>query len=432
VNVYQYTNRQQLQEVLRRPLLDHAKIEKIVIPILDKVKRGGDRALKKLALEYDHVELDDLWVTEYELKEAINHLSGSLKLAIGVAKQNIWKFHELQKQEPLTLEVMAGVTCKRRSVPIRNVGLYIPGGTAPLFSTVLMLGIPALIAGCKNIILASPTNKFGQISPEVLYTAHLLGIKSVLKVGGAHAIAALAYGTESVPKVDKIFGPGNQYVMMAKQLVAKNNVAIDLPAGPSEVMIVADEQSNIKFVAADLLSQAEHGNDSQVVLVTQSSSIADAVISEINQQLETLPRKNLAKVSLSNSVAMIVNSKKEAIRVINFYGPEHLILNVVKPQPYIDKVYNAGSVFIGQYTPEAAGDYASGTNHSLPTNGWAKSYSGVSLDSFVKKITYQEITKKGLKILGPTIEIMAAAEHLEGHKKAVSIRLEYIENEKGE
>ena len=426
MNIYHYVNKRQLREVLKRPVMDMGKIEKIVLPILEKVRRGGDRALKKLALEYDHVELDQLWVSEDELKDAENHVNANLKMAIEVAKKNIWKFHEAQQQPPLTVETMPGITCKRKSVPIRNVGLYVPGGTAPLFSTVLMLGIPALIAGCKNIIIASPTNKMGKINPVVLYTAHLLGIRSILKLGGAQAIAALAYGTETIPKVDKIFGPGNQYVTTAKQLLSRE-VSIDMPAGPSEVMVIADEESNASFVAADLISQAEHGNDSQVVLVTKSQSMADAVISEIKDQLVQLPRKDLADESLKNSVVMIVNSKKEIIKIINYYGPEHLILNISNPEKYIDKIYNAGSVFIGPYTPESAGDYASGTNHALPTNGWAKSYSGVSLDSFVKKITFQEITKKGLKTLGPTLEVMAAAEQLEGHKRAVTIRLESFE-----
>jgi histidinol dehydrogenase len=289
-----------------------------------------------------------------------------------------------------------------------------------------MLGIPALIAGCKNIIIASPTNKMGKINPVVLYTANLLGIRSVLKLGGAQAIAAMAYGTETIPKVDKIFGPGNQYVTTAKQLLSKV-VSIDMPAGPSEVMVIADEESNVSFVAADLISQAEHGNDSQVILLTKSQSVADAVVLEIKEQLIQLPRKDLAEDSLKNSVVMIMNSKKEVIKTINYYGPEHLILNISNPEKYINKIYNAGSVFIGPYTPESAGDYASGTNHALPTNGWAKSHSGVSLDSFVKKITFQEITKKGLKILGPILEVMAAAEQLEGHKRAVTVRLESFE-----
>ncbi len=423
MNVYNYVNQSQLREVLKRPVMDTNKIEKIVLPILEKVRRGGDRALKKLVLEYDHIDLDELWVSEDELKDAENHVNANLKIAIEVAKKNIWKFHEAQQQSSITVETMPGVICKRKSVPIRNVGLYVPGGTAPLFSTVLMLGIPALIAGCKNITIASPTNKMGKINPVVLYTAHLLGIRSVLKLGGAQAIAAMAYGTETILKVDKIFGPGNQYVTTAKQLLSKV-VSIDMPAGPSEVMVIADDESNVSFVAADLISQAEHGNDSQVVLVTKSQSVADAVVLEIREQLIQLPRKDLAEESLKNSVVMIVNSKKEVIKTINYYGPEHLILNISNPEKYIDKIYNAGSVFIGPYTPESAGDYASGTNHALPTNGWAKSYSGVSVDSFVKKITFQEITKKGLKTLGPTLEVMAAAEQLEGHKRAVTVRLE--------
>ena len=426
MNIYHYVNQSQLREVLKRPVMDTDKIEKIVLPILEKVRRGGDRALKKLVLEYDQVELDELWVSEDELKNAEKYVNANLKVAIEVAKKNIWKFHEAQQQPLLTVETMPGVICKRKSVPIRNVGLYVPGGTAPLFSTVLMLGIPALIAGCKNITIASPTNKMGKINPVVLYTAHLLGIRSVLKLGGAQAIAAMAYGTETIPKVDKIFGPGNQYVTTAKQLLSKV-VSIDMPAGPSEVMVIADEESNVSFVAADLISQAEHGNDSQVVLVTKSQSVADAVVLEIKDQLVQLPRKDLAEESLKNSVVMIVNSKKEIIKTINYYGPEHLILNINNPEKYNDKIYNAGSVFIGPYTPESAGDYASGTNHALPTNGWSKSHSGVSLDSFVKKITFQEITKKGLKTLGPTLEVMAAAEQLEGHKRAVTIRLESFE-----
>ena len=306
MNIYHYVNQSQLREVLKRPVMDTDKIEKIVLPILEKVRRGGDRALKKLVLEYDHVELDELWVSEDELKNAEKYVNANLKVAIEVAKKNIWKFHEAQQQLPLTVETMPGVICKRKSVPIRNVGLYIPGGTAPLFSTVLMLGIPALIAGCKNITIASPTNKMGKINPVVLYTAHLLGIRSVLKLGGAQAIAAMAYGTETIPKVDKIFGPGNQYVTTAKQLLSKE-VSIDMPAGPSEVMVIADEESNVSFVAADLISQAEHGNDSQVVLVTKSQSVADAVVLEIKDQLVQLPRKDLAEESLKNSVVMIVN-----------------------------------------------------------------------------------------------------------------------------
>ena len=426
MHIYHYLNQSQLQEVLKRPIMDTIKIEKIVQPILDKVRRGGDRALKKLVLEYDHIDLDELWVPKNELKDAEKHVNANLKIAIEVAKKNIWKFHEAQKQPPLTVETMPGITCKRKSVPIRNVGLYIPGGTSPLFSTVLMLGIPAVIAGCKKITIASPTNKMGKINPAVLYAAHTLGIDSVLKLGGAQAIAALAYGSETIPKVDKIFGPGNQYVTTAKQLLSKE-VSIDMPAGPSEVMVIADEESKASFVAADLISQAEHGNDSQVVLVTKSQMVADAVILEIKEQLVQLPRKDMAEESLRNSVILIANTRKEIIKIINYYGPEHLILNINNPEKYIDKIYNAGSVFIGPYTPESAGDYASGTNHALPTNGWARSYSGVSLDSFVKKITLQEITKKGLKTLGPTLEVMAAAEQLEGHKRAVTMRLESFE-----
>ncbi|MDH5610702.1 MAG: histidinol dehydrogenase, partial [Cyclobacteriaceae bacterium] len=317
----------------------------------------------------------------------------------------------------------------RRSVPIQKVGLYVPGGTAPLFSTVLMLGIPARIAGCEEIVMASPTNSLGKINEVVLYTADLLGIKKILKLGGAQAIAALAYGSESVPKVDKIFGPGNQYVTVAKQLVSRDTVAIDMPAGPSEVLVMVDKETNPAFAASDLLSQAEHGADSQVVLLSTSQKAVKGVIAELNQQLEKLPRKEMAAEALKHSMAIVVDDKKEAATVINAYGPEHLILSIKNPHKFVEKVVNAGSVFIGPYTPESAGDYASGTNHTLPTNGWATAFSGVSLDSFVKKITYQEITKAGLLQLGPVVEKMAEAEQLHAHKNAVSIRLKTLIDE---
>jgi histidinol dehydrogenase len=427
MELFDYNELESLETQLRRPSYDHSKIEKVVKPILEKVKRGGDKSLRKFALEYDHVELDSLWVSEDELLRSTEHVPESLKRAILTAKDNIWKFHEAQKQEPMSLEVMEGVTCSRRSVPIEKVGLYIPGGTAPLFSTVLMLGVPALIAGCKEIILTSPTNKLGKIDPTVLYTANVLGLKKILKLGGAQAIAAMAYGTESVPSVDKIFGPGNQYVTVAKQMVARDTVGIDMPAGPSEVMVVIDDKSDAGFAAADLLSQAEHGVDSQVVLVSTSRRKAEEVLIEINRQVEDLPRKDIALEALKSSCGIIVNDDIQMVDVINTYAPEHLILNMKKPNRIVEAVVNAGSVFIGPYTPESAGDYASGTNHTLPTNGWANVYSGVSLDSFVKKITYQEITKKGLKRLGPAIEEMAEAEQLIAHKNAVSTRLKSLE-----
>jgi len=418
-----FENEQQIQDVLKRPVFDYDKIEKIVKPIFTKVKRGGDKALRKFALEYDHVELDSLWVDESEFIEAENQVSDSLKEAIKVARNNIWKFHEAQKTSGIDVKTMNGVQCSQKSVPIEKVGLYIPGGTAPLFSTVLMLGIPAKIAGCKEVILTSPTNKLGKINPVVLHTAKSIGVTKILKLGGAQAIAALAYGTESVSKVDKIFGPGNQYVTTAKQLAAKDSVAIDMPAGPSEVLVVADSTTNASFAASDLLSQAEHGFDSQVVLVSDDEVKIDEILTEVNRQLKSLPRKKMAEKSLDNSVAVLTKRDEESLKTVNVYAPEHLILNVNKPKRFVDGIVNAGSVFVGPYTPESAGDYASGTNHTLPTNGWARSYSGVSLDSFFKKITFQEITAKGLLKLGPAIEEMAAAELLEAHKNAVSIRL---------
>lgn len=409
--------------VLQRPSYDYSSIEKIVLPILDKVKRKGDKALRKFALEYDHVELEELWVAEEELIQASAHVSQSLKDAIQLAKANIWKFHEAQKQAVLEMEVMPGVTCSRKSVPIQRVGLYVPGGTAPLFSTVLMLGIPALIAGCQEIIIATPTNKVGEINPVVLYTANLLGIKKILKIGGAQAIAAMAYGTQSVPKVDKIFGPGNQYVTIAKQLVSRDSVAIDMPAGPSEVMVVIDEHANPDFAAIDLLSQAEHGVDSQVVLVSTSKEAISRVEASVERLIDRLPRKDIARKSLQSSASVFVSNLDQMLQTINAYSPEHLILNLSQPEAVINGVYNAGSVFIGAYTPESMGDYASGTNHTLPTNGWANAYSGVSLDSFIKKITYQQVTLEGLRALGPAVEMMAEAEQLEAHKLAVTLRL---------
>ena len=426
MRLVKYTDESSLKEALRRPSYDYSKIEKIVEPILDKVRRKGDKALRKYALEYDHVELDQLWVSPEAISKAEKKVDKGLKDAIKQAKKNIQKFHKAQKQSALVMEVMPGVICSRRSVAIEKVGLYIPGGTAPLFSTVLMLGIPAQIAGCKEIIIATPTNKVGEINPVVLYTAHLLGITRILKLGGAQAIAAMAYGTESVPKVDKIFGPGNQYVTVAKQLVSRDTVAIDMPAGPSEVMVIADETTVPDFAAIDLLSQAEHGVDSQVVLVAKSEKVIERIEKSIAKLIDRLPRKAIAMKSLEFSVSVLVNSDDELIDTINSYSPEHLIFNMEDASPYVDQVYNAGSIFIGPYTPESMGDYASGTNHTLPTNGWAAAYSGVSLDSFLKKITYQQVSKKGILQLGPTVEKMADAEQLEAHKLAVTLRLQSL------
>ncbi len=422
-----YPSQENWGQYLERPVFDQQKIEKIVKPILDKVKRGGDQALFKFALEYDQVSLDNLFVEKELLQEAEKQVSEVLKNAINRAKRNITVFHEMQVQKELVVETMPGVVCSRKSVPIEKVGLYIPGGTAPLFSTVLMLGIPAKIAGCKEVILATPTDKAGNVNPVILYTANLLGIKKVLKLGGAQAIAAMAFGTATIPKVDKIFGPGNQYVTTAKQLVSRDTVAIDMPAGPSELCVMADESANPAFVAADLLSQAEHGVDSQVLLVTDSESHADAVKKELDKQVSLLPRKEMTVKSLENSFILVLNSYVEMIDLVNNYAPEHLIINMKEADQITEKIINAGSVFIGPYTPESAGDYASGTNHTLPTNGWASSVAGVSLDSFVKKITYQKITAEGLVNIGNTIEVMAEAELLQAHKNAVTVRLAEIQ-----
>ena len=426
IEIYEFPDKKTLKKLLKRPSFDQSKIEKIIRPILEKVERGGDKALKNLALEYDHVELTDLWIRSDEMEEGEQLVEEELKQAIQVAYKNIHTFHEAQKQEQLVMEVMPGVVCSRRSVPIQKIGLYVPGGTAPLFSTVLMLGIPAKIAGCKEIILSSPPNRVGKINPVILYTAKLVGITKILKLGGAQAIAAMAYGTETVPKVNKIFGPGNQYVTGAKQLVAQTHVAIDMPAGPSEVLVVVDETSNASFAAADLLAQAEHGPDSQVILLSLNRAKAEEVVTEVGKQLSTLPRKDIAQIALTKSAVIVLETQEECIKVINKYGPEHLIVSTKNPDHIAERIVNAGSVFIGEFTPESAGDYASGTNHTLPTNGWAKSFSGVSLDSFVKKITYQKISEQGLLELGPTIEKMAQAEMLDAHKQAVTLRLNKI------
>ncbi|MFC3881550.1 histidinol dehydrogenase [Algoriphagus namhaensis] len=417
---------------LKRPTQSDSDIGKIIRPIFKSVKKHGDKALKHYALEFDQVKLDEILVTEQEINEAVNLVSEELKEAIEIASANISKFHTAQKQAELVEEVMPGVVCSRKSVPIQRVGLYIPGGTAPLFSTVLMLGIPAVIAGCSEIILCSPPNKEGKIHPAILYTASLIGLKKIAKVGGAQAIAAMTFGTKSIPAVDKIFGPGNQFVTAGKQRATKYGVAIDMPAGPSEVLVYADDSAVPEFVAADLLSQAEHGVDSQVVLVTTSEAFAKKTLSQIDIQLKNLSRKAIAKEALTNSKVVIMERKEKALDLINFYAPEHLIISVKDEDKAVNEIYNAGSVFIGNYTPESAGDYASGTNHTLPTYGYARNYSGVSLDSFVKKITYQKISKSGLKLLGPTIEIMAANELLDAHKNAVTVRLKRIIEEGNE
>ena len=418
------------QKHLARPAMESAKIKEIVKPIFEKVARNGDKALRKFAKEFDHVKLDSLLASQEEIQAAAAQLSPELIEAIALAKSNIEKFHAAQATPELVVEVMPGVICSRKSVPIQRVGLYIPGGTAPLFSTVLMLGVPAALAGCAEVVLCSPPNREGNIHPAILYTAQLVGISKIIKVGGAQAIAALTFGTESVPQVDKIFGPGNQYVTAAKQMATKYGVAIDMPAGPSEVLVYADDTAIPAFVAADLLSQAEHGVDSQVVLVSPSEDFAKKVVAEISLQLKSLSRKDIATKALKNSCAVILEDTDSAIALINDYAPEHLILALANEEAILDKIYNAGSVFIGNFSPEAAGDYASGTNHTLPTSGYARNYSGVSLDSFVKKITYQKITAKGLQALGPAVEIMAANEQLDAHKNAVTLRLNYLKTNK--
>lgn len=415
---------------LARPTQKTKDINKIVKPILKKVQKRGDKALRKFAQEYDHVQLDSLLVSAEEIATAKELVSKELQEAIFIAKSNIERFHSAQITPELVEEVMPGVVCRRKSVAIQRVGLYIPGGTAPLFSTVLMLGIPAQLAGCKEIVLCTPPNREGKIHPAILFAADLVGISKIVKVGGAQAIAALTFGTESVPQVDKIFGPGNQYVTAAKQIVTKYGVAIDMPAGPSEVLVYADESAIPAFVAADLLSQAEHGVDSQVVLVTPTEKFAKKVLKEIDEQLEELPRRDIAFKALSNSTVVVMDDQEKAVALINNYAPEHLILAVENEDEITEAIHSAGSVFIGNYTPEAAGDYASGTNHTLPTYGYARNYSGVSLDSFVKKITYQKITPEGLKTLGPVVEIMAENEMLQAHKYAVTVRLNHLKAKK--
>ena len=423
MQIIKYPLKETWNDILKRPTQSLADIEQKVIPILEDVKQRGDEALKFYAQKFDKVELAEILVSAKEIEEALTLVSEELKQAIEIAYNNIFKFHQQQQTKVEIIETTDGVHCWRKSVGIEKVGLYIPGGTAPLFSTVLMLAIPAKIADCKEIILCTPPNASGKIHPAILYVANLCGIKKIFKVGGAQAIAAMTYGTDTIPQVYKIFGPGNQYVTAAKQLVNKDGTAIDMPAGPSEVLVIGDDESRPDFIAADLLSQAEHGADSQVIFVTTEEAYLNLVHFAIDQQLRDLPRKELAEKALANSKLILVKDMDEAIELSNFYAPEHLILQIRNAEEIVEKIVNAGSVFIGHYTPESAGDYASGTNHTLPTNGFSRAYSGVSLDSFVKKITFQKITKSGLQNLGKTIEVMAENEELIAHKNAVSIRL---------
>lgn len=418
---------EEARNALVRPALEKNDLQDIVTDIIQTVQKEGDQALKRYSHQFDGISLDHIQVSPTEIKESIEQLEPELKNAIQLAIDNITTFHSAQKEKSSIIETMPGVACWRKSVPIQKVGLYIPGGTAPLFSTVLMLGVPARIAGCEEVILCSPPNKEGKINPAILFAAQSVGIQKIFKVGGAQAIAALAHGTESIPNVYKIFGPGNQFVTAAKMLVSQNlGVAIDMPAGPSEVLVYAGQGAQPDFVAADLLSQAEHGKDSQVVLLTMNPNFIPLVKDEIERQLNELPRKDLAAATLINSTAIAVRSLTEVIELINEYAPEHLIIADDEPYSIAQDIINAGSIFLGHYSPESIGDYASGTNHTLPTNGFAKSFSGVSLDSFLKKITFQELSKEGLQNIGPTVEIMAKAEQLEAHSNAVSLRLKRI------
>ena len=419
-------NKNTWQEILARPTLDDTFLERTVANILKDVRQHGDEALKFCSLHFDKVELSEFLVSEKEFAEAEAQVSNELKEAINIAKANIEKFHAAQAEKPEIVETMPGVFCWRKSVAIEKVGLYIPAGTAPLFSTVLMLAIPAKIAGCSEIIVCSPPAADGQVNFATLYAAKACGVTKVFKIGGAQAVGAMAFGTKSVPKVYKIFGPGNQFVTEAKQQVVKSGVAIDMPAGPSEVAVLADETSIPAFVAADLLSQAEHGVDSQVLLVSTSEKVIRETLVEVEKQLEMLPRKAIAAAALKNSKAILTENLATAIELLNEYAAEHLILAVENADEIAEKVINAGSVFIGNYSCESAGDYASGTNHTLPTNGYARSFSGVSLDSFVKKITFQKLTADGIKNLGRAIECMAEAEQLQAHKNAITVRLEEL------
>lgn len=425
-----YPEKSQWQELLKRPIMNTESLFGTVQGIIDRVKAGGDEAVLQYEMQFDKVSLSALAVSSEEFDEAENLIDEELKAAIRLAAGNISAFHAAQRFVGKKVETQPGVTCWQKAVPIEKVGLYIPGGTAPLFSTVLMLAVPACIAGCREIVLCTPPGKDGKVHPAVLFAARVAGVQRVFKAGGVQAIAAMAYGTESIPKVYKIFGPGNQYVTAAKQLVSLRDVAIDMPAGPSEVEVLADVTANPVFVAADLLSQAEHGVDSQAVLITTSKELQQAVKDEVERQLDLLPRKEIAARSLANSKLIVVKDMEEAVEMTNAYAPEHLIVETENYMAVAEQIVNAGSVFLGALTPESAGDYASGTNHTLPTNGYAKAYSGVSLDSFIRKMTFQEIKPEGLCKIGPAIEVMAANESLDGHKNAVSVRLDAVRRDK--
>lgn len=426
MQIIKYPKPEELKELLERPHKDAEELGATVRTVLERVRMGGDEAVKEYEHTFDKVQLDSLAVTEEEMDEAERLVSPELRAALEQAHSNIAKFHSAQLFDDKKIETSPGVVCWQKAVAIEKVGLYIPGGTAPLFSTVLMLATPARIAGCKEIVLCTPPGKDGKVHPAILVAARVAGVNRIFKAGGVQAIGAMAYGTETVPKVSKIFGPGNQYVMAAKQQVSLHDVAIDMPAGPSEVAVVADNTANPVFVAADLLSQAEHGADSQVVMISTSETMIGKVAEEVESQLQQLPRKELAGLSLEKSKLILVGNREEAVRIVNEYAPEHLILAVDDYMDFAERVVNAGSVFLGNYSCESAGDYASGTNHTLPTSGYAKAYSGVSLDSFIRKITFQELTAEGIRSIGRTVEIMAENELLDAHKNAMTVRLETV------
>ena len=420
------------EKLLKRPSAEIGDIERTVTQIFGEVKDQGDSAVLKYTALFDGIAPECIEVTAEEIQKASAMVSGELKEAIELAKKNITAFHAAQRTEKVLVETVKGVECWQEKKPIQKVGLYIPGGTAPLFSTILMLAVPAQIAGCREIVLCTPPDKNGNINPAILYTAELCGIKKIYKVGGIQAIAALTFGTESIPKVYKIFGPGNQFVTVAKQMATKYNVAIDMPAGPSELLIIADDSAEAEFIASDLLSQAEHGADSQVILVSLSETLIAEVEEELEKQLAELPRKEIAAKAMENSRLIYLDSKEDALNLINDYAPEHFIICTRDADFFVNGIENAGSVFIGNYTPESAGDYASGTNHTLPTNGYAKQYSGVNLDSFMKTISFQKISEEGIQAIGPAIELMAEAEGLDAHKRAVSFRLKDLKKERNE
>ena len=424
IEIYKNPKKSEWKNLLKRPTQDYANLEGDVKAIFEDIKQHGDTAVKKYTKLFDGIDIEDFKVSKDLISNAATQISDRLKEAIDIAYDNIYAFHSAQKQSTIKIETMPGVTCWQKSMPIEKVGLYIPGGSAPLFSSILMLGIPAKIAGCKEVVLVTPPQKNGKVHPAMLYAAKCCGITQIFQVGGIQAIAGLTFGTRNLPKVYKIFGPGNQYVTVAKQVATQYDVAIDMPAGPSELLVLADETANPKYIASDLLSQAEHGADSQVVLVTTSAAIADETKTELAEQLELLPRKDIAAKAILHSKLIVVDNTETALKLTNAYSPEHLIVCVKNEDDVVSQITNAGSVFIGNYTPESAGDYASGTNHTLPTNGFAKQYSGVNLDAFMKKMTYQKITKEGLLHLGSHIEVMAEAEALQAHKNAVRLRLD--------